>query len=281
MSDIRLYNQTCLEINQLVTKRYSTSFSLGIRSLHKRFHDPIYAIYGFVRVADEIVDSFHDFDKRSLLEAFRAETFKAIELQISTNPVLQAFQLAVNEHRIDRHLVEAFLRSMEMDLDQSGHDAQSYAEYIYGSAEVVGLMCLRVFCKGDDQLYDSLVEPARKLGEAFQKINFLRDIQSDRDERGRIYFPGVESFEHFDQKAKAAIEADIQKDFDAALLGIRRLDKDARLGVYLAYAYYLRLFRKIRQARPEQVLGRRFRVSNLSKLGILIASRVRNALGVI
>ncbi len=188
----KLFDQTTLECSRLITQRYSTSFTLGIKTLDKKFHLPIYAIYGFVRYADEIVDTFHDQDKAGLLERFKADTYEAIEKKISLNPVLHAFQLIVNEYQIDLDLIEAFLHSMEMDLDFKTYNDSRYNEYIYGSAEVVGLMCLKVFCGADNAEYERLKEPACKLGSAFQKVNFLRDLKSDYEERGRVYFPGVD-----------------------------------------------------------------------------------------
>ncbi|MEL7222050.1 MAG: phytoene/squalene synthase family protein, partial [Bacteroidota bacterium] len=235
---LSLYRQVCLESSKLITKRYSTSFSMGIRAFDKRFRDPVYAIYGFVRFADEIVDTFHDYPKAELLQRFWQDTYKAIEEGISLNPVLQSFQEVVRTYNIERELIDAFLRSMEMDLHDKEYDQESYEEYIYGSAEVVGLMCLRVFCEGNDEQYQSLKASACSLGAAFQKVNFLRDIKSDFDERGRVYFPGVD-FSRFTAADKAEIEADIRKDFDHAYEGIVRLPEGARFGVYLAYVYYL------------------------------------------
>jgi phytoene synthase len=187
---LELYNKTCLECSKLITNRYSTSFSLGIRVFDKRFRSPIYAIYGFVRFADEIVDTFHDYPKEELLNRFWKDTYQAIDEKISLNPVLHAFQETVHKYKIEKELIEAFLKSMEMDLYFNNYDPSKYKEYIYGSAEVVGLMCLRVFCEGDDAMYQQLKEPARSLGSAFQKINFLRDMASDFDDRGGCIFLG-------------------------------------------------------------------------------------------
>lgn len=272
---MELYRNTCLECSKLITKRYSTSFTLGIRTLSKKYHSPIYAIYGFVRYADEIVDTFHDFDKAKLLRAFRADTYAAIEQGISLNPVLHSFQDVVNTYHIERELIDAFLYSMEMDLTKTAYTDQKYDEYIYGSAEVVGLMCLRVFCEGDHAMYDRLLEPARSLGKAFQKVNFLRDMKSDFQDRGRVYFPGV-SFDRFDQAAKRAIEADIKHDFDHAYTGIIALPEGARRGVYLAYKYYLRLFRKIVNLPAERILQERVRVPDNQKIAMLIGTYVQH-----
>ena len=226
-----LYTRNSLELSRLTTKNYSTSFSLGVSLLEKAFRLPIYAVYGFVRVADEIVDTFHDQDKATQLAEFRRDTFRAIENGMSTNPILHSFQWVVNAYRIDHHLIEAFLDSMAMDLDKQEYSPEEFAKYVYGSAEVVGLMCLRVFYKDQDEAYNALIQPARKLGEAFQKINFLRDINSDYEERGRFYFPGVD-MDNFDNESKRLIEEDIKKDFDEAYVGVRQLNDVSRLGCW-------------------------------------------------
>lgn len=275
-----LYTNTCLECSEIITKRYSTSFSLGIRVFDKKFRAPIYAIYGFVRFADEIVDTFHDFNKKELLQRFREETYVAIQEGISLNPVLQSFQKVVNEYKIERELIDAFLDSMEMDLYQNKYCDNQYNTYIYGSAEVVGLMCLRVFTEGNEQEYQRLKPSACKLGSAFQKINFLRDMKSDFDERGRVYFPGVD-FLRFDNKQKAIIEADIQAEFDAALEGIRQLPKGARLGVYLAYKYYINLFEKIKKANAVRVQKERMRVNDAKKIYLLFSSAFKHSLNLL
>ena len=189
---MELYNNVCLQLSKKITWNYSTSFTMGIKTLHKNLHDPIYAIYGFVRLADEIVDTFHDFNKEILLTRFKEQTWQAIDEKISTNPVLHSFQMVVHRYNIDRELIESFLLSMEMDLHNHNYNANGYNEYIYGSAEVVGLMCLKVFCNGNSIEYNRLKAPAKKLGAAFQKVNFLRDMKSDFKERGRNYFPGVD-----------------------------------------------------------------------------------------
>ncbi|MEY3367566.1 MAG: hypothetical protein RI973_721 [Bacteroidota bacterium] len=271
------YNQTCQECSRLITHRYSTSFSLGIRVFSPEFRTPIYSIYGFVRFADEIVDTFHGFPKAELLDRFRQDTYRAIEEGISLNPVLNAFQEVVNSYGIERDLIDAFLDSMEMDLYHSIYGTGLYEKYIYGSAEVVGLMCLRVFCKGDREMFERLKSPARSLGAAFQKINFLRDLKSDFDERGRVYFPGVD-FNDFTQEDKERIEVEIKKDFDDALVGIMELPQGARLGVYLAYVYYLNLFKKIRRTAAAKVKEQRIRVNNGKKLYLLFSSAVRMSL---
>lgn len=274
MNHFDLFESTCAECSKLITERYSTSFSMGIRLFASKFRAPIYGIYGFVRFADEIVDTFHDFPKPALLQRFREDTFRAIEERISLNPVLNSFQKVVHQYGIEHELIEAFLKSMEMDLDKKTFDAGGYDEYIYGSAEVVGLMCLRVFTEGDREQFDRLKTPARRLGAAFQKINFLRDLKSDFDERGRVYFPGVD-FRHFTQRDKIQIENDIKADFDAGLEGIRNLPKGSQLGVYLAYKYYLQLFKKIKHASACRVAQERIRVSDKRKVYLLFSSAVR------
>lgn len=275
-----LFNQTALECSKLITERYSTSFTLGIKTLDKKFHLPIYAIYGFVRYADEIVDTFHDHDKKRLLDRFRADTYLAIEEGICLNPVLHSFQMVVREYGIERELIDAFLRSMEMDLYRHDYDAAGYSDYIYGSAEVVGLMCLRVFCEGNGEEYDRLREPARKLGSAFQKVNFLRDIKSDYQERGRTYFPGVD-FTDFSRDAKQLIEDDIQRDFDEAYQGILALPRGARMGVHLAYTYYLKLFCKIKGVPASRIQQERIRVPDPQKLALLAKTMVQYRLNLL
>ncbi len=264
-----LYTKNALEISRLTTRNYSTSFSLGVRLLHKEFHDPIYAIYGFVRVADEIVDTFHDQNKAFHLGNFRKFTYQAIEDGMSTNPILHSFQWVVNEYGIDHQLIEAFLQSMEMDLEKKLFDREEFQKYVYGSAEVVGLMCLRVFYKDQDESYERLLPAARKLGEAFQKINFLRDIQADWEERGRFYFPGMDS-EQFDNRAKKQIEEELDRDFSEAYEGIRQLNKHARLGVLISYTYYIKLFQKIKRTDASRLFHKRYRISNFRKIMILI-----------
>lgn len=277
---IELFNQSSFTCSRKVTELYSTSFTLGIKALDKQFHDPIYGIYGFVRYADEIVDTFHDWDKKSLLNKFKADTYAAIEDKISLNPILNAFQLTVHKYQIDHKLIEAFLHSMEMDLYMQNYKQEFYDEYIYGSAEVVGLMCLKVFCNCDDKLYQSLIIPARHLGAAFQKVNFLRDMQADFKERGRVYFPNVD-FENFCSAQKDAIEKEIAIDFEKAYEGIILLPDGAKFGVYLAYKYYLKLFNKIKRTTADKVLHMRIRVSNPKKIGMWASAYLQsNILGI-
>lgn len=274
MDHVALFTETSRACSKLITQRYSTSFTLGIRTLDRRFHLPVYAVYGFVRWADEIVDTFHEHDKAALFADFKRQTYEALELGLSLNPVLHAFQDVVRQYGIDREFIDAFLFSMEMDLDDRNYNQSLYEQYIYGSAEVVGLMCLRIFCEGNKAQFEHLREPARRLGSAFQKINFLRDIRSDYEERGRVYFPGVQ-YERFTDEVKQTIEADIRHDFEAGYAGIVQLPQAARLGVYLAYVYYLKLFHKIRQLPASRILGERVRVPNNTKLLLLLGSYFR------
>jgi len=275
-----LYDKVSIRCSRLTTRAYSTSFSLGIRCLNKRLRDPIYAIYGFVRFGDEIVDTFHTTDKVYLLNKFREDTFQAIEQGISLNPILHSFQLVVNRYGIDRPVIEQFLRSMEMDITMKAHDQASYEEYILGSAEVVGLMCLRVFCNGDGALYEQLKPQAMKLGSAFQKINFLRDLNADFSGMGRMYFPGVD-LSTFDQDAKRAIEQDIEADFRQGLEGILNLPRSSRFGVYMAYVYYQALLRKIMNTPAHRVIETRIRIRNRHKIRLLFTSFIRHRLNLI
>lgn len=270
-----LYNDTCFECSKVITKRYSTSFSLGIRAFDPIYRNPIYAIYGFVRYADEIVDTFHTHDKRKLFDLFKEDTMQAIKMGISLNPVLHSFQAVVNKFALPMELIDAFLYSMEMDMDTSTHHEESYSKYIYGSAEVIGLMCLMVFCEGDVKKYEHLKPNAQSLGAAFQKINFLRDLKSDFQDRGRVYFPNVH-FDKFSDEDKKKIELDIQKDFDHGLQGIKELPKGARLGVYIAYRYYIDLFRKIQNTAASRVAEKRIRVADSRKISLFIQAYFRN-----
>ncbi|MDO3642925.1 phytoene/squalene synthase family protein [Mucilaginibacter sp. L3T2-6] len=272
------FDRLSAECSKLTTRRYSTSFSLGISFLDKELHDPIYAIYGFVRLADEIVDSFHDYNKRQLLEQFKMDCFEAIDKGISLNPILNAFQETVRKYQIDHQLISQFLRSMEMDLDDQDYDQQKYEEYILGSAEVVGLMCLYVFTGGDKSRYEALRPKAMRLGAAFQKINFLRDIGADYLQLNRTYFPEID-LANFTESDKKRIEEDIEKDFKAALEGIRELPRSSRRGVYLAYQYYRELFEKIQLSRACAVFSKRFRVSNGRKLLLLFDTLLKHKLG--
>lgn len=267
-----LYNETNFMISRIITRNYSTSFSLGISLFSSEFRKAIYAIYAYVRIADEIVDTFHDHDKRELLRKFREDTFCSIANGISTNPILHSFQQIVREFRIEDSLITAFLDSMEMDLDNSYYERKEYSNYIYGSAEAVGLMCLRVFCNRDDELYKRLEYPAKMLGSAFQKVNFLRDIRSDIDQRGRIYLPGIHSVYQINDENKKLLEKEVEHEFREALKGIARLPDGVKLGVYTAYLYYFVLLRKIQRTTISDLFRRRIRVSGLSKLILLLKS---------
>ncbi len=271
-TDMQLYTSVCEGCSKLITSSYSTSFSLGILALAPEMRPAIRNIYGFVRFADEIVDTFHNYDKKALLSLFREDTYKAIGQGISFNPVLHSFQNTVREYKIDLELIDAFLDSMAMDLDYRNYQDAGFQKYIYGSAEVVGLMCLKVFCEGDQKKYEELIAPARALGAAFQKINFLRDLKSDFHERGRIYFPNVNFFTSFDKKIKVQIEEDIEADFFLALKGIRQLPASSSFGVYIAYIYFYRLLQKIHKLEPKKVLEQRVRVSNPEKVLIFFSS---------
>jgi phytoene/squalene synthetase len=271
---IKLFDETSIAMSRKLALNYSTSFSLGIRLLSKDSRWAVFSIYGLVRVADEIVDTFHGYNKEKMLLDFKAQTYQAMEDGISTNPVLHAFQLAANQFGIGKDLIEPFFQSMEEDLDTSAHSAESYSEYIYGSAEVVGLMCLKVFCNGDDAQYNHLVQFARSLGAAFQKVNFLRDIRSDVDERGRVYFPGVD-FNHFTDADKYEIIQDVKKDFSHAYKGIVQLPVGCRLGVYTAYIYYLKLLEKIERTTAVDILESRIRIPNSQKIALLAQSFVK------
>ncbi|MCD9014075.1 phytoene/squalene synthase family protein [Parachryseolinea silvisoli] len=276
----QLFDHVSIRCSRLTTKAYSTSFSLGILCLGKGLRDPIYSIYGFVRFADEIVDSFQDYDKVTLLARFREETYRAIDEGISLNPILNSFQHAVRQYQIDRELIDQFLHSMEMDLTHVDYTPEKFQEYILGSAEVVGLMCLRVFCQHNDALYQQLKPSAMRLGAAFQKINFLRDLQADFSGMGRSYFPGID-LHSFNDTCKATIEASIADDFHAAYLGIKKLPRSARLGVYVAYVYYLALFRKIRNTPSALVMKSRIRIRNRHKARLLAYSYVKHQLNLI
>ena len=276
----QIFDELSLEISKCTTKKYSTSFSLGISFLAKDLHNPIYAIYGFVRFADEIVDSFEGFDKAKLLTKFRAETFEAIESKISLNPILNSFQWCVNKYEIDHGLIETFLDSMAMDLQEKKYDQAQYERYILGSAEVVGLMCLKILVRGSQDEFERLKGAAMKLGSAFQKINFLRDLNADFQILGRSYFPGIDLNE-FNFKIKKEIEKDIEADFRDGYEGIKQLPKDARFGVYMAYKYYFKLLKKIKNAEPEILMKERIRLPNNKKYRLFLGSYLRHNLNMI
>jgi 15-cis-phytoene synthase len=270
-----IFDNVSAKCSKEVTKAYSTSFSLGIYFLDKKFHNPIYGIYGFVRLADEIVDSFHDYNKVYLMQKFRNDTLHAVKQKISLNPILNEFQRAVHTYKIEWELIDTFLKSMEMDLNQKEHNENSYNQYILGSAEVVGLMCLRVFVQGNSELYEKLKPYAMKLGAAFQKVNFLRDLKADYSILGRTYFPGVD-FNKFSQIEKGRIQNEIEKDFEEALIGIKMLPIGSRKGVYLAYFYYKKLFLRIKETPAEKIMNARIRIPDINKIGLMFNSLLRN-----
>ena len=276
----QLYDDISFSSSKLITRTYSTSFSVGINFLNKEIHNSIYAIYGFVRLADEIVDSFHDFPKEQLLEEFKQETFKSLELGISINPVINAFQNTVREYNIDHELIHLFLKSMEQDLSKIEYSNEKYDQYIVGSAEVVGLMCLMVFVDGNKDLYRSLEKPARKLGAALQKVNFLRDVNADFNALGRSYFPNVD-LNNFSSNEKVNIENDIEADFLLALDGIKNLPKSSRLGVFIAYRYYLSLFKKIKSVPAKQIMNTRVRINNSKKLFLACQTMLFNKMNLL
>jgi phytoene synthase len=271
----QLFDHISVASSKLVTKTYSTSFSLGIRCLHKKYHNAIYGIYGFVRLADEIVDSFHNFDKHELLEEFKTATYRAIAKNISLNPILNSFQHVVKDYGIETGLIDCFLASMEMDLQETSHTPVSYDTYILGSAEAVGLMCLRVFTENNENMYRELKPAAKKLGSAFQKVNFLRDMKDDYQVLGRVYFPRI-NFSVFSEAEKKEIEQDIEQDFAVALNGIKKLPRSSRFGVYMAYIYYRSLFNKIKSVPPADILATRIRIPNTKKLSLLAGSYVKH-----
>jgi len=276
----QIFDTLSFDMSELTTKRYSTSFSLGISFLDKAIRKPIYNIYGFVRFADEIVDSFHGFDKQVLLNDFRKDTYKAIEQGVSLNPILNSFQWAVNTYNIPIDLIDTFLDSMEMDLNKQFYDQSQYEKYILGSAEVVGLMCLKIFVYGDQDEYERLKPLAMKLGSAFQKINFLRDLKADYQDLGRTYFPGIDLNE-FNAFVKKEIERDIEVDFAQGYEGIKQLPKSSRFGVYMAYVYYYKLFTKIKSIDAQVILSERVRIPNNKKYRLFVTSYLRHNLNLI
>lgn len=280
MTMIAKFHTASHKSSEIVTKEYSTSFSSAIRLLHRDIRQPIYNIYGFVRLADEIVDTFHEYDKASLLQEFKKETYAAIDRGISLNPILNSFQQTVNEYNIDHGLIGAFFRSMEMDLSQRDYDTKNFNDYVYGSAEVVGLMCLYVFCEGKKEFFEKLKFSAGALGAAFQKVNFLRDMKADYNSLCRMYFPGCD-FNNFTERDKKQIESDIHQDFKTAYKGILKLPLKSRFGVYVAYKYYLSLFKKIKRLEPARVLETRIRIPDYKKVMIVLRAGVKNQLGLI
>jgi phytoene/squalene synthetase len=275
-----LFDTYSFEASKRVTKAYSTSFYTGVRFLDIKIRNDVHGIYGFVRFADEIVDTFHEQDKELLLNEFIKDTYSAIERKISLNPILNSFQMVVNKYNIDHALIDQFMHSMRMDLNRMKYTQESYEEYILGSAEVVGLMCLKVFVYGDEKEYQRLKPSAMKLGSAFQKINFLRDMKDDFEGLGRIYFPGI-NMEGLSFEDKTRIEEEIQLEFDEAYIGIKQLPKSSRLGVYVSYVYYTKLLRKIKRKTAQDLLKNRIRVPNNAKIFLFAKSYVRNSMNLL
>lgn len=270
----QLFDDVSFKCSKLVTKNYSTSFSLAVYMLSPSIRDAIYSIYGFVRFADEIVDSFHGFDKESLITEFEDEYYKSMERGISLNPILNSFQQTVKQYSISDDLIQAFLKSMKLDLIKSDYNSKAeYDDYIYGSADVVGLMCLKVFVAGDTERYNLLKDEAMRLGSAFQKVNFLRDLKDDNLVLNRNYFPGVD-LNSFDEKAKTAIINEIEEDFKVAYQGIVKLPIEAKFGVYTAFVYYKKLLKKLENTPCDEIGNARIRVSNYTKAGLLAQSFV-------
>lgn len=277
-SPLILYQRLCFKLSKQLTKAYSTSFYSATSLFGKETREAIHGIYGFVRLADEIVDTFHGFDKKSLLDKFEADYYSAHKQGISINPILHSFLLTVKKYDIPQEYIAEFLSSMRADLDKKVYKSKSEMnEYIYGSADVVGLMCLKVFCGKNQNLFQSLFVPAMRLGSAFQKVNFLRDMQQDMQVLGRNYFPNV-SLENFDEKSKNELVEDIQNDFDEAYLGIRKLPDDSRLAVMVAYKYYLTLLKKIKKTPADELISKRIRVSDFQKMLLLSAALIRHKL---
>ena len=278
MSNERRYLESCYLASENLTKKFSTSFSLGIFCLDKRIRKYVYAIYGLVRVGDEIVDTFFDVDQRSELDLFEAQAMDSIKNKYSSNMVLHAFQDVVNKFNITEDLIKSFFESMRMDLTDRSHNEETYKKYIFGSAEVVGLMCLHIFTNGDKDKFNSLEKPAKRLGSAFQKVNFLRDISEDYQDKGRSYFPNLDLNKKLNEDDKKIIIKDIEDDFSAAYLGIIKLPKTCRFGVTMAYKYYLQLLLKIKKTSPEKIISTRIRISNFSKFLLLISTSLKSIL---
>jgi phytoene/squalene synthetase len=269
-----LFDTVSRDCSKLVTNSYSTSFSIATKLLAPSIRQDIYNIYGFVRFADEIVDTFHEYDKENLFKGFKKELYEALEHKISLNPILNSFQETVHKYKIDAHLYEAFMDSMEKDLHKSNYLTQEeYEAYIYGSADVVGLMCLKVFVKGDDKTYENLKEDAMKLGSAFQKVNFLRDLKADCEDLERSYFPNAD-LNRLDEDTKRIIISEIDADFKAGLRGISNLPVEAKLGVYTAYIYYSKLLQKLKDTPSLEIKSKRIRVPNYQKASLLAKSYI-------
>ena len=276
-----LYDSVSEDCSKIVTRSYSTSFSLATKMLDQSIRNHIYNIYGFVRFADEIVDTFHDFPKKELLDRFEEDLFYSINNRISLNPILNSFQKTVNTYKIEHKLIHAFLKSMRLDLNKNIYKTEKeYKEYIYGSADVVGLMCLKVFVKGKKSDYENLKPAAMSLGSAFQKVNFLRDLKNDFQNLERVYFPNVD-FTQFDEKTKHNIINEIEKDFSIALNGIFKLPSEARFGVYTAYKYYTKLLSKLKKTPSISIRQNRIRVPNYQKVSVFARSYLKYRLNLL
>ncbi len=277
----KIFDEVSVKSSREVTRLYSTSFYAGVQRLDKSIRDDVHAIYGFVRFADEIVDTFHDFDKAQLLSEFTKDTYAAIERKISLNPILNSFQHTVHKYQIDHDLIDQFLHSMEMDLAPVDYNPEKYKEYILGSAEVVGLMCLKVFVYGNEAEYQKLKPYAMTLGSAFQKINFLRDLKDDVQNLGRVYFPNIEDINNLSLEEKLEIENEIEKEFRYAYEGIQMLPKSSRFGVYLSYVYYSRLLKEIKNKTIQELMSNRISVSSNTKWYLFFKCYLRNSINLI
>tara|TARA_X000001036_G_scaffold253938_1_gene236351 strand:- start:292 stop:1128 length:837 start_codon:yes stop_codon:yes gene_type:complete len=275
-----IFDEVSYSCSEKVTKTYSTSFSLATKLLSENIRKDIYNIYGFVRFADEIVDSFHNYNKEVLFNDFSVDLEKALLNKIHLNPILNSFQHTFHKYKIDKELVESFMKSMRMDLIKKKYSVEEYKEYIYGSADVVGLMCLKVFVQGDNSLYNKLKNNAMKLGSAFQKVNFLRDLKADKEDLNRTYFPNTK-FEKLSESEKNEIIIDIEDDFKKGLQGIKELPIEAKFGVFMAYRYYNQLLNKLKKTPATEIINRRIRVPNLKKLELLTRSYVKYQLNLL
>ena len=276
-----IFDEVSYSCSEKVTKTYSTSFSFATRLLSKNIRKDIYNIYGFVRFADEIVDSFHDYNKTELFNNFSDDLEKALNNKIHLNPILNSFQHTFHKYNIDKDLVDSFMKSMRMDLTKKKYSTvKEYKEYIYGSADVVGLMCLKVFVQGDEELYNKLKNNAMKLGSAFQKVNFLRDLKADKEDLNRTYFPNTK-FEKLNESEKIEIINEIENDFKDGLEGIKQLPIDAKFGVFMAYRYYIQLLKKLKKTPATEIINRRIRVPNLKKIELLTRSYVKYQLNLL
>ncbi|MFL2619767.1 MAG: phytoene/squalene synthase family protein [Flavobacteriaceae bacterium] len=275
-----IFDEVSYSCSEKVTKTYSTSFSLATKLLSENIRKDIYNIYGFVRLADEIVDSFHNYNKEVLFNDFSVDLEKALLNKIHLNPILNSFQHTFHKYKIDKELVESFMKSMRMDLIKKKYSVEEYKEYIYGSADVVGLMCLKVFVQGDNSLYNKLKNNAMKLGSAFQKVNFLRDLKADKEDLNRTYFPNTK-FEKLSESEKNEIIIDIEDDFKKGLQGIKELPIEAKFGVFMAYRYYNQLLKKLKKTPATEIINRRIRVPNLKKLELLTRSYVKYQLNLL